>query len=73
MSTVKDTTTIGELSDKLQYTDLSQQVRSVLEHIGVDPTDYGMVFVDTENGEYIEVWASHGCVPYTHKTAYRLV
>lgn len=58
----------------------SIEVNNVLEHIGVshDPESivaedsYSCLWIDTENGEYSEVWGIHKSVPYTSLWAVKL-
>lgn len=65
---------IGQLPDDLQLVTGSHEVKQTLSYIGYDgDDDFGIAFIDTQNGEYSEVWVSRGCVPYLAKTAYRMI
>jgi len=58
----------------------SYEVNTVLEYIGIDhdpesivlEDSYNCLWVDTENGEYKEVWGIHKSVPHLDRVAVRL-
>lgn len=57
------------------------EIDQVLDHIGVThdrdsiiaEDSYSSLWVDSENGEYTEVWASYASVPCLSKAVVRLV
>jgi len=82
---ILDRGTVADLQpDKKPNLDLVQggrcEIDQILDHIGVDQDrdsiiaedSYSSLWVDVQNGEYVEVWGAHASVPYTHKRVYRL-
>jgi hypothetical protein len=69
-----------ELGDHLLLITDSYEVRTILDHIGVnhDPSSiiledsYSSLFVDTKAGEYSEVWGIHRSTVHKNDTAVRL-
>lgn len=51
----------------------SQEVKPIKENLGKIADEFMSFFVKIEDGDYSEVWAIHGIIPYNNKTAYRLV
>lgn len=55
-------------------------INQILDDIGVDhdpesivlEDSYGSLWVDSEGGEWTEVWGIHKSVPYLNRTAVRL-
>jgi hypothetical protein len=83
-NTIHDEKRVSELQpDKkpdLQLVTGSHEIDQILEHIGVEhdresivlEDSYSCLWVDTDNGDYSEVWGIHKSVPYTHLWAVRL-
>ena len=75
-----ETTSVEQLDDHLTLTTDQHEVNRILDHIGAEydadsivlEDSYGCLFVDTEQGDYTEVWGVHRSVPYKAATAYRL-
>jgi hypothetical protein len=67
---VGSTKSVGQLGDHLQL--CMRDIEFIKEHIGAGE-EFGHFFVDTDAGEFVEVWGVHGNVPYKAKTAYRVV
>jgi len=59
----------------------SHEIDTVLDHCGINydrdsivlEDTYNCLWVDVQNGDYVEVWGIHKCVPYNHLTAVKLV
>jgi hypothetical protein len=79
--TVGSMTTVGKLSQGLQFVSDSQDVQAVREHIGKSAAgvssntadDYDAFFVGIADGDYTEVWGICGIVPYNSKLTRRLL
>ena len=73
--------TASELRDGLLLVTDSFDIQKTLDHIGVDhdpssiiaEDSYSALFVDTENGEYSEVWGAHTSVVKTHTRVTQLL
>lgn len=69
-----ETQRAGDLPDCLTLITDSQEVKGVLDHIQPDRRqDIDWVFVNTENGEYTEVWGGNGVVVYDNDVARSLL
>ena len=44
----------------------------VTEQYNFPVADFGGFLVKTKDGEFIELWGFYGCVPWLHKTAYKI-
>ena len=64
---------IENLSDDLFLVMDSQDVEAIKGHLGSLPFDYDGFFVQIADGDYTEVWGFEGNIPYSWKTAERLV
>jgi len=42
------------------------------DHVGLVASQFGSFFVQTERGEYSEVWGMYGTIPRTVKSVYRI-
>ena len=83
-NTIYDEKRVRELNpdDKpdLQLVETRESIDAILDHIGVEydrdsivlEDSYNCLWVDTEDGEYTEVWGIHKTVPYNHLWAVRL-
>lgn len=82
---IYDEKKVRELQDSnkpnLSLVSGSYEVNEILEHLGIehDPESvvledsYNCLWVDTEGGEYTEVWGIHKSTPYMDRVAVRLV
>jgi hypothetical protein len=75
--TTMETKKAKDLPEYLQLVTGSREVKTVLEHIREDPDDdyqdIDWLFVDTGQGEYLEVWGGSGAVVYKTDIARRLL
>ena len=66
--------TVKEIKDRKDLTLVSdsQDVHEIADHIGLDRGEFGAYFVKVENGDYSEIYAIEGSVPYLHKRLYEI-
>lgn len=71
----EQTAYVADLPRSLSFTNDHDDVAFVLDHVGLnaDDHDFHAVFVETENGDYTEVWGMCGSVPHNGRTVTRLV
>jgi hypothetical protein len=67
---VGSTKPVGQLGDHLLL--VQADVEFVKKRTGA-ADEFGHFFVDTDGGDYSEVWGVRGRVPYLDKTAHRVV
>lgn len=65
--------TVAYLGQHLQFVSDSQDVQAIREYLGESAGNYDAFFVDTQDGEYTEVWGMVGIVPYNSKLVSRLI
>lgn len=65
---------VEELSTKLEYTNLSQDISSILEHIGITDNDneIGSLWYDCSDGEISEVWYTEESIPNLNSIAKKI-
>jgi len=72
--TIKD---IQDRDDLILVTD-SQDVQSVLDHINYppsgdeDPMDFSGLFVSIQDGDYLEIFAYLGSIPYLFENIWKI-
>ena len=79
-NTIYDEKPVRELGDHLRLVRGSREIDTILDHIGVTydrdsvilEDSYNCLWVDTQNGEYSEVWGIHKNVPYMDRIVVRL-
>ncbi len=61
--------------ESIQFVSDSREVLSVLESISMEDCkeEYGSLFVEVEDGDYLHIWALGGIVPYLDATAIELL
>jgi hypothetical protein len=64
---------VANLGQHLQFVSDSQDMQAIRAHLGEDAGNYDAFFVDTRDGEYIEVWGMVGIIPYNSKLVSRLI
>lgn len=65
------TTTVANVPEDLTLVDDSREVRHILDSIGYDDKGlFGCLFVGVEDGDYTDIYAIRGSVPWLHRTAY---
>lgn len=72
--TCKAIGTVADINDRddLAFISDSQDVDAIADSLGLDHDEWGSFFVKVEDGDYSEVYAVEGNVPYLHKTLYRI-
>jgi len=72
--------TINDIQDRrdlMLITD-SYEVKHILDYLGYpatdddDPMDFSGLFVSVRDGDYEEVYAFEGCVPYLYKDLWQI-
>jgi len=79
-NTIYDEKQVSELSNDLLLVTDQHSINKTLSCIGVThdlesvvlEDSYGCLFVETEDGDYAEVWGIHKSTPYLSETADRL-
>ena len=51
------------------------EIDQIWKYLGIDPEQFDLygLFVGVENGDYTEIYAYSGTVPYDYKTIYKMV
>jgi hypothetical protein len=67
--------TVREIDPKLQFISDSQDVEAIRESCGLTLADnqFDSFFVDTQDGDYTEVWGMFGIIPRDEKPVYRVL
>lgn len=69
---MSEPTRVEDLPDELNFVTDSQDVEAIASHVpGAE--EYDHLWVDSENGEYTEVWGGYGAVAYDYDTVHRVI